>query len=75
MKLVVCGNHREFRTWCEENRVNPHDPYQAKWIRNRIDMLGFHKVDVVFYGTYYTLKEISEIEREARIIEAYGGSK
>ena len=66
MKLVVTGNRNQFLDYCRENKLNPHDPLEAVHIRNRIDMLGYRNVDIVFYGTYYETKEFPEIQDEAK---------
>lgn len=71
MKLVVAGNYGEFKRWCNENKINLHDPREVKWIRNRIDMLGFNDVEVIFYGTWYKLKEAHEIEYEAKRMKVF----
>ena len=71
MKLIVCYDIGEFREYCNQHKINPHDPKDVKWIRNRIDMLGFHDdVEVVFYGTYYRLKDFHDIEIEANRIKS-----
>lgn len=68
MKIVICATLQEFRSYCEENKLNPHDPRVVKWIRNRIDLLGYHNVEIVLHGNYYMLEEWFEIREEIKRI-------
>lgn len=69
MKLVICGNHRQFLNYCAENKLNPHKD-KVRCVDSRMDMLGFRDCEVVFYGTWWSREDAMLLRNEADIIRS-----
>lgn len=68
VKLVVCGSHREFLAWCQDNQVRPNDPW-VRYVHDEEQLRGLRNCEVVYYGNYWNSPMfghyyLEEVERE-----------
>ena len=68
--LVIAGNYRQFVYWCREHEISPSDTKRVRYVSEPHVVLGRHGNPYVTVGTFYGRRDMSEIYRELRIIEA-----
>lgn len=68
--LVLAGNHNQFKDWCAEHRVSPHNP-SVRYVSGGHVLRGYHdakNVKLIKYGTWYMRGDIQE---ELHIFELF----
>jgi len=63
--LVVTLNRKQFKTWCDENKISIGDHYHH-CVTSKLGLMGFRNVKVVTYGQYYKLPEWADMSEEIR---------
>ena len=66
--LVIAGHYREFLEWCRENRKNPQDRRECRYIATAEDLYGWDKPTLVFYGTYLNRSDWDAIHDRAQYL-------
>lgn len=64
MIMVIAGSYNQFVHWCYENNYHykrDHDKVQYLW-QDNVDILrGRRDIKIIYWGTWYTRSDISEI--------------
>lgn len=50
MKLIIAGNVRQFRNYCDEQKISTKE---AKYITSPEMLYGYVNPEIVFYGTFW----------------------
>lgn len=63
MKIILAGTYEQYMDWC---RIHEESPRNCLYLDDPIKLMGlyFSENDVRRVGTYYSLKNIYEIECE-----------
>ena len=63
--LIVAGTRDQFRWWCDEHRVSPHNP-AVKYVASARTLAGYHQaknVRLIKYGTWYDRDDLRDAIR------------
>jgi hypothetical protein len=65
MILVLAGNYREFRNWCNENRIH-HTSKLVIFADNCMKIKALDCIsEIIIYGTWFKNKEMHIVKKEA----------